>query len=340
MQVANKGVVQLRKLGGLDKIKVGKTGSLLNPKIFRAERKLGVNESGELEGDYKGRTIINSKTFIAPQWDDLKKQWAWGGNEQDLSRLIKNMRLKYPKNHLKEGQDIKPGKEGEDVNRLVNFYDEVFRHPFFYGKYFMSNGRINLQLSDPIQEFLYLCYLGASNTLDRSSKEKPNKYIAAGARNEIVSPKKEVRDRKQDAEREMEALNLLWAMKDDEDRMRAIAEIMDLPQYSPQTETSGVFLLLKETAAENTAHSSRYGKSYQSRFVELANENDRDLLVSHEIVKAKQKGFLRRRQNGFDFNGKLLTGIDSIPRLIKYFKDTANQEDYLQLSDLLKLEDV
>ena len=243
------------------------------------------------------------------------------------------MKLKYPHNHELSGKTIKGSTS--DAERLGDIADPVFANPALYGKYYMENARVSLDLSDPRQEFLYRCYKGDSQTDDKSSDEAVSKYIAAGTKYEIVSPRKENVKAKQSADKEIEAIKLLAAMDSNEQKLRAIAVIMALPQYAPSTDVSGIFLLLKDTAAQNIMFSPKYGKSYQDRFIELAQLSDDDLNINFQVASAKNKGFLRKRQGFYLFNGEKIDGIDSDLQLVNFFRNPKNQEEYMKLINLL-----
>lgn len=326
-------IVQIRKKGGLGGIIKDKNGGSLKPMLYNSATR-NRDMEGDLEGEYRGKTILDTKHFIAPMWSDLKKQWSFAGNLQDLIRLIDRMKLRYPKNHPNEGDVIKPKGE-EEVNRLTNRNDDVFNHPAFYGKYYMENGRISLDMNNPIHEFLYLCYKGDNSVQDKSSDKLVSKYVAAGAKYELVSPKNESQKAKKNADKEVEAIQLLASMGANEEKMRTIAVIMQLPQYSSTTDVSGLFVLLKDMAAQNTNISSKYRKSYQDRFIELAKMPDEDLNVNGQVMAAKNKGILRKRKDYYLFNGERIEGIANDNQLMAYFRNPARQEEYLKLIDLL-----
>lgn len=328
-------VVQIRKKGGLDKIVKNKSGSTINPMLFRSKTK-NRNEEGEIEGDYRGRSLLDTKHFISPIWSDLKKAWSFEGSPQDLTRLIEAMRLRYPKNHPQEGQFIK-GNAEEDSARLINRKDPVFNHKDLYGKYYMEFGRVSLDLSKPDQEFLYRCYRGSEVTDSREAGDAPvSKYISAGTKYQIVSPRNETKKAKVNADKEVKAITLLAAMDKHEERMRAVARIMELPQYAESTDASGVFVLLKDMAAQNVNMSSKYGKTYQDRFIELAELADEDLNITDQVWLGKTKGILRKRTGHYLFNGEKLDGLDTDIQLVNYFRNPKNTEQYLKLVNLLE----
>lgn len=326
-------IVQIRKKGGLDKIEVGRNGSKLQPKLYHAANK---KDDGVLEGDYKGKSILDTKHFISPMWSDLKKQWSWGGTNEDLVRLVDKMKLKYPKNHRMGGQLIVPKPENES-QRLVDIQDEVFTHSDLYGKYFLESGRIGLDTKDPKQEFLLFCYKGDLAVEDNSRDEILSPYLQAGTKYEIVSPKREVQKQKSVLDKETDAIILLKGMENNEDKMRAIATIMSLPGYNPKTTSSdGLYILLSDTAAKNTKFSAKYNKTFQDRFIELAKLSDEDLNINYKIITAKQANILRPRTGHYLFNGEPLQHIDNDLQLINFFRDPRNQDKFIELISLLE----
>lgn len=326
-------IVQLRKKGGLDAITVSKNGGKVTPKLFRSKDR-NPNNEGTYEGDYKGKSMLDAKHFLSPMWNDMKRGWSWAGTPEDLARLVKAMQLRYPKGHKLEGEIIKNIPEGE-AQRLTNRLDEVFTHPDLYGRYFMESSRIGLDLADPRQEFMYLCYKGDTFVDDKSSDKKVNNVLTAAARYEIISPRKESKKKKDTSSKRNKALSLLDGMDGDELKMRSIAVIMSLPGYSPKTELEGVYLLLQDQAAENVQMSSRFDKTFQDRFIELASMTDEELKVTKDIIDAKNAGILASRPGHYLFNGERIDGYDSELQIIAYFKNPVNQDRYLQLLDLL-----
>lgn len=326
-------IVQIRKLGGLDKIIINKN-SRLKPMLYQTLTK-DKNEEGIPQGEYKGKSILDTKYFLAPHWDDLKNQYSWAGTIQELSLLIDAMKLRYRKGHERAGQLIKSNPE-TDGDRLFNRKDEVFTHDALYGKYYMENGRISLNPSDPKQKFLHLCYKNSSRTIDKSAEEKLNPYIAAGAIYEMVSPKKENQNLKKTAMKEVTAFAALGAMADDEDKLRAICTIMSIPGFSPTSDTAGMFVLLKNTVVQNTSFSAKYGKSAQDRFVELAEMDTEELNVTYQVISAKNRGIIRKRPGHYLFNGDKLEGLENDLHLIAYFKNPKNQDRYVELLGLIE----
>lgn len=329
----NTDIIQIRKKSGLEKVVVSKNGAVLSPKEYSQDT-MNPRYDGEYEGDYKGKTFYNTKQFISPTWDEMESKWCWAGSPEELSAIIEQMKLRYPKGHEKEGTIIPPGNPHE---RLTNIKDPVFNHPDLFS-YYMEMGRVSLRLSDPKQKFLAYCLKGnpAMEDLSEPDTTPVSKYIKSGINYEIVSPSKENEKKKNTAKKEIEAVTVLGGMEGDEDKIRAICEIMELPGYGHNTDINAAFVLLKDQAAQNTTYQSKYGTTYQNRFLELANMPTGELEVMHKIVRAKSMGLVRIMNGYAMFDGEKIEGIHNLKTLIKFFKDPGNQDFYIKLVDILE----
>lgn len=324
-------IVQIRKKGGLHTIKTSKGFFSINEYSQNAKDR---EKDGNPVGEFKG-IIPDTKHFLSPWWSDLKKQWSWGGTPEQLASLITKMKLRYPVGHPKEGQVIEPGVNVAE--RLTYRQDEVFNHVSLYGKHFMENAKANISLNDPIQEFLLMCYKGDQTVEDKSVDKIRSKYITGNLKYEISSPKVENLKKKKTADKEVKAIMILSALNGDEDKMRAVAEVMDLPHYDANSDINGLFILLKDTAAQNTETASKYnGKSYQDRFIEVAEMKTEDLDVCRNVIKAKKNGIIRKRAGFFMLKDDKIEGEFNDLQLISYFRDPKNQTKYLTLLDLLE----
>ncbi len=322
------------KKKGLGLNSITSEGGNITPRLFDQDTK-DRGSNGVPRGEYKGHTLPGSRQYLSPKWNDLKRQWCWGGTPEDLAEMIKKLRLKYPKNHPFSGQFISNDKTAA-VDRLRDYNDDFFNHVGLYGKVFMEDGKVALDdESTTMHKFLYLCYLGDHN-VDKRDKDA-NSFLSAGADLEMLSPQAIVVEKAGAVDRDLDAMSLLNAMKTNEDRMRAIAEIMKLAGYSSSTETNGVLILLKDQAALNRETNRRFGKNqtYQDRFINLANLSDADLSIERTILLGKNKGKIRAGKN-YIFQGEKLEGVHNDISLIKYFRNPDNQEKYLDLIDLLE----
>src|SRR5687768_14631018 len=119
--MAESKIIQIRKKGGIDRITVKKNGQTIQPLLYKSKSK-NPKEDGDLQGIYKGKTILDTRHFMCPMWNDMKHQWSWGGSVQDLARLVKSMKLRYPKGHKMEGQIITTLEN--EADRLTNRADD------------------------------------------------------------------------------------------------------------------------------------------------------------------------------------------------------------------------
>lgn len=329
-------LVQIRKKGGLDHIIKSKDGSRLQPMFYTASSQ-DRTKDGNLQGNWKGKTIIDTKHILSPMWDIDNSQWHWGGTNEDLAELVKKMKLTYPKGHPRAGQLIENLQVESD--RLHNMSDDVFVHPDFYGKYAMMDGRLALDLNLPKDKFMYFCHKGSLLVEDKSSDKPMSNAVKAGIRYEITSPRKESQNKRKNLDKANDARLLLKNIGGDEEKMRSIALVMSLPGYSNKTEVDALYILLNDMAVENITPTPKYGgKTYQDRFTELANLTDEELKVTTDIIQAKKDGILRAKQGYYLFNGRNLDHIESDIQLIAYFRDPRNQDQYLELLELKEAE--
>lgn len=328
-------IVQLRKKGGLRRILYSANGSPINPKEYRQEI-MDRNKEGKLVGDFKGDSLPGTRHGIAPMWNAGKNKnaWAWGADEAKLVELIDKIKLRQPKGHKEEGNFITAG---NPADRLTYFYDDVFRHPVFYGQIFMENNKVVFDLSNPIHEFLYNCYKGYSKTEDSSDPIKISKAKAAGMQYELISPNHEIKLEKKEAQAQVDAIVRLSELSGDEDRMRAIVEIMGLPGYNDNTTADGVFLLLKQQAVEQNEPVSRFGgKTARARFMELSDMENENLDSCRNVIVAKNLGVLRIYKDHFKMNGRDIQGVFDESKLISYFLKPENNKDYGELLNTLE----
>lgn len=328
-------IVQLRKKGGLHKVKRSINGGNVNPKVYSQKHK-DRDSDGNYVRDYQG-SIPGTVEGISPHWDIGKNRWNWGASGKDLARLIKKMRLKHPESHAKRGQVIGAGDAEE---RITDFNDDVFRHKDFYGTVKMIDSRLAMKMSVARDEFLLYCYKGSRRVDDKSSDERINPYVAMDTRYELVSPKNETQKKIKNALREGSVSKYISNVFGNEPKVRAICEIMSIPKYIPTMESNAAWLVLKEFGAENYNINPRTKKSYQDQFVELMELEDGDLKIYHQITQGVNLGILRKREGHYLYNGEK---VDRVPGgsdrdVIKWFMEDINQDEYLKLINILEAE--
>lgn len=325
----NRDIIAIRKRGGLDHIQVDKGGHKVRPEIYYQKFK-DFGSDGVPQGEYREGMILDAKHFLAPIWDDSRKQWPWGGTEEELAVLIEKMKLKYEGDHPQVGRFIKPDNVAD---RIKDFNDPVFRHSSFYGKYYMQDSRGKFDLSDPKQKFMYLLYKGSNQAVDRSENKIISKYVS-GASYELISPKSESRKKVKGALKEIEAKKFIGELYGDEAKIRAICEAMDLAAYRPEVDVEAAWLMLDEES-QDTRKSTRYGKTHQDMFLELAQMEDGDLDLYAKVTRARKRGHIRKWQEYFTFDGEKIH-VQTTPKLVDYFKNPEHQEMLIKLTHLLE----
>ena len=326
-------IVQIRKKGGLHTIK-SKAG-IVTPKVFHQDKK-DTYSDGSYTGDYKGQTILKTKRYISPTWEDLDNKWAWGETPQKLMELVNKMNLRYSEKHERSGQLIKCKDISTAEQMLTYRLDPVFTHSELYGAYYMQDARLSLNLKDPKQEFMFYCMKGSSVVDDKSDSKLLSGFIRAGLQYELVSPKAENKRKKEDVKKEVKAFQLFGAMDSNPDKLRQIAEIMQIPGYSSKMDDAALYVLMRDMAVTNLEISPKYDKSYMARFCELAEREDERLELEYNIIRAKKLHKLVGRKGYYMFQGKRLDNISNDVQLINYFMDLNNQEDYIELIELIK----
>jgi len=328
-------LVQLRKLGGLQTIK-DSVGNRIQAKLYTQKGSKNRNEDGELVGDYKGTTLLDAKEFLSPIWGD--GQWCWGSTTQELADIMSKLKLRYPKGHRNEGQEIRADSEPIE-SRLTNFYDDFFRHPSFYGKVYMEDGRVNLNMSDPVHKFLYYCWKAEKHTKDRANNAPMNKYIAGTKRYEITSHESENISKKQIVDKQIEAIKILASLNGDVTKQKAIALVMDLSTYNAKSDDlNGLFLILSEAAQDKSTSKKYGGITIQDRFIEVGKMKPEDLAIASVVIQGKNLGIIRNRIDHILLNGERIgeKGTWDDSKIIKFFTRDENQSKYLELQDLVE----
>lgn len=299
------------------------------------------DQDGEYIGEYKEPTMPGSKHFLAPVWEDLKKQWSWGGTQEDLSRIIDKLKLRHDRG-VEKGTLISIS----EVD-MKNRKDPFFTSSYWTAKRYLSGGKLLLNLTVPEDEFFYFNYKGSHKVNDKTNPL--NKTFAAGALYEIINPKTIVAKKAKDVRSEASAMRALGGMEFEKQKL--IAEIMDLE--CDFSDPDSLYIGIVDQACKNTEIIARYGsKTAQSRFVELAETKVEDLRVFAQIIRAKKARVLVNKGSYTQFNtggrkdaeGLLikdrLEGVNTDLSLINYFRKIDNQEDYLQLLEELKLKGI
>lgn len=313
-------VVILKKINKLDQLKV-------QPNLYRTNT-LNPDEVGELDGQYKGNTLLGSKRNVTPIWDTLKEKWAFEGTIQDLKRLQNILKFR--------------GRDG----KVIEIDEDVFHnmeHPFWaskdlWTKKIMEDGSVPLVMNNALDELLYRVQQG--NSFTKKNDEVQSSYVLADSNMELISPKRTVKleaDKVNDA---MEALRLLDGMS--LDKMNAVAFLLDLPGYSTSDKDSeSLKALLYSSAVSNTSPISRFGSdiTYQKKFIELAKTKNDELNIMQKVQRAKLLGIISSNsRTGYTFKGEKIDGgnVRNDKQLMVYFLNPKNYDMLVEVEILLK----
>jgi len=310
----------------------------ITPRLFKQEVK-DPSKDGELVGDYKDPTFPDTNQYYTPSWDAIKHQWSWGADEKTLTEIISRCRLKQylgkERNFAKYGDYIEPGNV---ASRLKDILDPFFTHPTLWKTARFEGGRVNFDLNNPIHTTVYHIARGDRRVNEKSNSGVVSKYTKGGWIYDLVESDVEVRRKVEEAEKDIDAIEVLITIRHDIEKLHKIALIMGLPGYTANLSDQALFLLVKDSAAENNAKHSKFdGKTYQEVFVELAKSEDFVLDIMHKIMLGLRRGRIRQDgRKGYIMNGKSLTGVRNEAMLIDYFMNDDNVEDYLDLTNFLE----
>lgn len=318
--MAQEDIVILKKINRLDQIKV-------QPTLYRATS-MDSDEVGELEGQFKGNTLLGSKRNVTPIWDSLKERWAFEGELQDLMRLQKVLKFR------------------DENGKVIEIDDDIFvnqMHPFWgakdlWTKKIMEDGSIPLVMSSALDELLFRVQQGNSFTKKNDSVQ--SSYILAESNMELISPKRETKMEADKVNDAMKALRLLDKMGIE--KMNAVAFLLDLPGYATGDKDSETLkALLYSSAVSNTAAISRYGNemTYQRKFIELAEAKNDELNIMQKVQKAKNYGLIASNtRTGYTFKGEKIDGgnIRNDKSLMVYFLNPKNYDLLSEVEMLVK----
>lgn len=312
-------IVVLKKINRLEQIKV-------QPTLYKQD-KYDPESPGELEGQYKGNTLLGSKRNVTPSYDSLKGQWAFAGTLQDLKRIQDRLKLRDENNKLIEIQE----------DTLTNMFDPFWAHTSLYTKKIMEEGSTSLNLNDPLEELLYLVQKGSSFV--KGAKENQSAYIIADSNLELIVPRREIEAEAKSVDKTIKAIKLLDAMG--LEKMNTVAYLMDLPGYQYNDKDSErLKALLYSSAAMNTHPMYKVGAgiTHQDRFIELAEVNNEELNIMKKVQQAKIQGAISANtRTGYTFKGERLDdgSIKNDRDLMRFYLNHKNHESLKELENYL-----
>lgn len=288
------------------------------------------NYDGNFLEDFDSNVIPGAVTGLAPFWNDLKDTY-WVEDIRILHDIVKNgpVRIRYPNNHPDSpGQIIK----AEDIDPR-NFWDYFFQSPDLMNKR-MESGKYTFELQkDPIDAILYYCYKNDPRVLVRDGSEI-SKYVAGRAQYELIIPKQEMMEDRSVLKKEIGALSHLGNMS--YEKQKHIARIMNLRLNDFENPDPDTLYVELGKTAKRKEKSSRWGVSWQEKFISLAEMPNEDLMLHLDIVKAIDMRIITRERNDYLLNSERLDGVKDENELFRFFKDEDNSGAYKDLIFLIE----
>lgn len=314
----------LRKLGGLSKLQ----GILGGISTFEAQT-TSEKEDGRPAGMYKGITFPNTEQELSIAWNDLKDSFCWGGEPQDLNRIVAAKKLKYEEGHPNYGDVI-------ERCDLYDFNDPFIRHTYWWNRRKAVDGEILLRTDIIDDEFYIMSYKGNPDCLDRSADIEGIEHLMGGSW-ELISVQKTETNKAKRVQQTMDVLAEIG--KADHVTKENIAIVMDLAysKEDPDTIITSIF-----DAINDPAKIKKYDKKTGAeRVAELLKLSKEQLILQAKVVQAQQLGLLKH--NGSDYNflssDKRATSripASNIPQLVSWFLNNENQGDFLILDQELQ----
>jgi hypothetical protein len=288
------------------------------------------NFDGNFLEDFQENVISGAIKGLAPFWNDLKDTY-WVEDRRILEDIVKNgpVNIRYPNNHPdKPGQIIKP----EDIDPR-NYQDYFFQSEELKMKRMVS-GKYTFELQkDPIDTILYYCYKNDPRVLVKDGSEV-SKYVAGRAEYELIIPKQEMMQNKNVLKKEIDALSYLGSMS--YEKQKHIAKIMRLRLNDVvNPDPDNLYLELGKTAKRKD-RSSKWGISYQDKFISLATMPNEDLMLHLDLIKGMDLRVITKQRNEYFLNSERIEGVSDETELFNFFKDDANSERYKDLVFLIE----
>jgi hypothetical protein len=312
------GVVVLKKINKLENLRVQPT--LYNQDTYNPE------EQGQIEGQYKGNTLLGSKRNVSPTYDSIKQQWAFSGTITDLMDIQKELKLRDP-----SGQLIKI-----EEDSLVNQHDSFWGHTSLYTRKIMEEGSTALNPTNPLDRLLIMVHKGSSFV--KNATENQSSYVLADSNLELISPRAEIEKEAKSVDKLMESITLLAAMG--VEKMSAIAYLMELPGHEFGSKDEAKLKGLLSAAATNLSNNHKLGRgiTYQDRFIELAKSTNEELNIMQKVFEAKLRGAITPNvKTGYTFKGERLDdgNVRDDRALMRFYLSAKNYEKYNELTNYL-----
>lgn len=302
----------------------------LKPTLHEYNKKQGdkgdpLNEDNyKSVGEYKGLKFLQTQQGFIPIFNPDKRRFEFAGDRNRLVDLVTKIGLYYEQGN-KKGEKIKAG----DVD-WNNPDDHFFNHSELYLR--AEGGMHKLDLSNPINEFLYEC-MKANPNVDSGGKRNP--LIDGMKKYELINISEEVQETVNDIEIATEAMALYSNM--DHDKMVEVASALGIPakKHLDSKNPNGLKITLYKDFVSNTTPAIDGKMTKQEQFIKYAKLDARDLNLMQVIKHGKTLGLInpRYKQGNFIFEGVEMLGVNSELKALDWFKDHHNLDKLQTLTD-------
>ena len=299
-----------------------------NPNLYSLKRE-GLDtkneDNYESKGAFKLDAFLGTLRQISPKFNLSKRKWGFAGEIVTLKELVADCKMRHSWGNRK-GQIIEPN----EVD-ITNPDDPFFDHPDFQIR--LENGKAKLDLNDPKQKFLYLCF--SDDPQITNHKSNTNTLVTQHQKFEIIDIHEEKAKVAVGLDDKLEAYSLFKNVKNNSDRLISVSRALGLIKDDSKPEDqSALWIEIEKRFVENIGLYPNSTKTYQQVWIETASKTTEELnrmwLIHFGIYKSVIRsvyttGFWTMKTKSGDV--KELVGVKSFLDAVKYFSDKKNFPD-------------
>lgn len=302
----------------------------LKPTLYEYNKKQGDkgdptnDENYKSVGEYKGLKFLQTTQGFIPKFDPGRRRFNFSGTRNELLTVALKCGL-YHEYGPKTGTKIK----GDDID-WNNPDDPFFNHSQLSLR--AEGGMHKMDLSNPINEFLYYC-MKEDSDIDAGGRRNP--LLDGMKKYELVNISEEVQESVNHIELEAEAISLFGNM--DFDRMVEVSSALGIPakKHLDSKNPNALKITLHKEFVKNTTMALDGKMTKQELFIKYAKLDNRDLTLMQAIKHGKTLGLInpRYKHGNFIFDGVEMIGVNSELKALEWFKETANYDKLQLLTD-------
>ncbi len=294
-------------------------------KIFQQKEIDGELQDVEI-GEFEDDGLPGMADEIVPRWDALNKRWAWGGSDQDLNRIVKELGL-----YNKKGDLITHAS-------LSDYTDPFITHKRFreapekmYKIYTFKN--------DATGEFLRLCWKGWDKVLTHGNEDNISKAeLSTKEYLLILSTNLETMEKKV-VDKKIEAIAKLYGMTIETKNLICVIcqESYQIGLKDGEITPKIVRIAENSNTLVHPQNKNLYNsKTSQDVLIEYAEKDLKTLTMAAKIIMAINREEIRYSNTGYKYQGKLIgEGLGTLDELLNYY--TSNEDEFTKLDIKVKL---